>query len=152
MHGTVVYAAGGELLSSLTRLVIQLTNVEYRMWHSETLSFITAPSVLQFLKTVLILGKKALSSAPSDVVENCLWCLERLLGKDAQGNCNHDAVLCTPDAYPNRDAAGLSLHSHPRLSMQELETDASLLHALSAHLIADPSGRRLLHNPVFDYQ
>lgn len=132
-------------LDSHIMLIANLSSVETSNERCWKLPFLKHPAVIHFLKTVLILPRTATSSEPN-LLLRCLTSLDFLFGLYYLDIKFAACVLpSTLNASLNRDALGLPLHINPRSSMQVLNTDARLLHALTAHLQADPSLTRVCY-------
>lgn len=101
---------------------------------SGTLSFVTAPAVLQLLKLILI--QPAIKPVTKDdKTDHSMVSLQQLLERTStQKSPFSKGLQSALDEQCNKDMAGLPLHPNPFVDKQALETDRLLLHMLGKHM------------------
>lgn len=112
--------------------------------YSGPFAFLRSPSVLQFLKVILILPDDSPSARPrmTQYVTDCLHALLTLEVEETQDN--QGVPLSSASGAANRDAIGLPIHLDPLLSLAAVETDAQLLHVLSVRAVHGADGAMAL--------
>lgn len=122
------------VIHHLSNAIIQFQKIAPAGAHREQFSFLVAPAVLQFLKTVLLLPKRLFTNTPH-LQQNTMLTFPLLMSNNfCQANMGRVRSFLISDADPNMDDVGLPLHMNAFVSTQALETDTRLLHALSLHL------------------
>lgn len=125
-------------------LIMSVTNLERHgaSVGSSGSSFpLTAPAVVHFIKSVLLLPKGARLSDRDLFQRHSVPVLQDLLYLTTTQESPFSPSTSHPtfDAMANIDASGLPMHMNPCVSAQSLQVDVRVLHAMSLQMKEEPA-------------